>query len=1592
VVAFAFTDSFLQAMTHVSRQICVQGVLCALLLTHAAAATAQSAEQAPDTRPSFSVSSGTIATSREKPAIYLTFRQLDHLDFRVYRVKDPVAFLSGLKDPHQLGSEEPLVAQTPTLLERIANWKAEWRVRIHSFWRGQFSYDYRYQRRVSMDRKTVVLRRTVNVNSFAQVPVLNASQLVTSWREILPPLRDVDVRRIPIGVQDPGMYVVEAVLPPHRAYTVVVVSDVGLVSKAAPGQIMLFAADRMTGKPVPGCDTRILHNQKAIASGITGSDGVFDARFTETASGDVISVAQCGSQVTVVDPGSWYLRESPRELVGYVYTDKPIYRPGHVVHLKAVLRWRSHGALQPFDATDVEVRVSDVTDKVISRQRRKVDRFGGITADVPLPAGASLGNYSIAILHGDDSASGGFEVQEYRKPEFEVRVTPGTRFIVQDDEVHVTINARYYFGQPVAGGRIAWAAHRQPYYSPYRWMEEDGEDEEGGGGYWYGDEEALQGSARLDANGTAEITVPVALDEKGNDYSLRIEARVADASSREVSGSSVVNATYGAFLLVANPEQYVIGTSESTVLRIRAVDYLGAPQPGQPVTVTVVTRVPGRYWTDSDGTQVVTTGKVTTDADGRAAWTFKAPPTGGEYRIRVSARSDDRTVHDDTFVWVPGAQAFTSDDAGRERYLELIPEKKTVAPGESARFLIQGAEFDADVLVTKEAQDVSWHHVVHAKGNETIEVPIRDEDIGDTWVNVAFLSKDRLFRAERRVKVPAVSRQLQVSLTAEQAVSKPRTPGKFLLKVMDAAGTPVRGQFSLSVVDEAVYGVKADDTPDPLRYFYQRTYSRVGTQFSRSYYFVGYSGNQQLMLAMRRRPYSLADFKADKPAQPTVRKDFPDAIYWNGDVVTDAKGEARVEITYPDALTTWRLTARGVTEDTRVGSTLARTTVTKDLIVRVVTPRFLAQGDEVSVPVITHNYLPDTKIVGVSLSASNLTPKAGPNGTAAGAVDRLTIPSAGEQRIDWRFTADKVGVATVTARAIADTDSDAVELSVPVLPSGLRREVAKSGVLARGASSSASLNIPAASNPAARTIQISLAPSLAGSLLGALDFLTGYPYGCTEQTLSSYLPSVTVARTLAQLKLRPTERLSQVDRYATAGMKRLLEYQHDDGGWGWWKTDENHPFMTAYAVYGLLETQAAGYKVPEDRIRTGLTALARLYRKYPRAVPTLKAYMVYVLERAAASRLEPGYLDAGPFDRTAALEEVWSSRSELTPYGRALLLLALDARKDPRAEGLARELLGEARRTGDLAWWETPTDPLLDDWEDTSVEATATAVRALVAHDPSNAVLEGAVRYLLATRQSGTYWVSTKQTAMVIYGLTAYMQARGESGSPIAVDVSVNGTPLKSVSFDQQSLAAPDPVQITATGREGDNDIRVSTRGAGTVYWAATARYFDTRTPIERTGDRKLAIARDYFMLSPVQTTKRTITYRETPFNGNAKPGDVLLVHLAVAGAADWRYLLIEDMLPAGAETIADDGLYPLEKRRARPWGGRNEFRDDRAVFFQDGLPGGRVDFWYLLKVVTPGVFRAMPAQVTPMYVPGVSASTTVQTVTVTGPAEGGAQ
>ena len=348
-------------------------------------------------------------------------------------------------------------------------------------------------------------------------------------------------------------------------------------------------------------------------------------------------------------------------------------------------------------------------------------------------------------------------------------------------------------------------------------------------------------------------------------------------------------------------------------------------------------------------------------------------------------------------------------------------------------------------------------------------------------------------------------------MTADKAVYRPGEPGVYTLRALDAAGAPVQAQVALGVVDEAVYGVRKDTTADPLRVFYRTEYSRVSTDYSRQYYFMGYSGTLRLKLAQRRRPLSLADFKGDTPERPQVRKNFPDAIYWSPSVVTGPDGTATVQVDYPDSLTTWRLTARAVTRETQVGMAVARTITTRDLLLRVVPPRFLTERDEVRVPAIVHNYQEGgaMPVTVVDDGDGRRGPRAAPR------RDRLRCRPAARPARNGRSAPRRPAPRRSRGRPPRRAASDAMALTIPVRPFGARRDVGQSGSTAAGTSRTVDLSIPEASNPQARSVVVSLMPSMAGSLLGALDDLVNYPYGCTEQTVSSFVPNLLVMRTLS---------------------------------------------------------------------------------------------------------------------------------------------------------------------------------------------------------------------------------------------------------------------------------------------------------------------------------------------------------------------------------------------------------------------------------------------------------------------------------------------
>ena len=144
---------------------------------------------------------------------------------------------------------------------------------------------------------------------------------------------------------------------------------------------------------------------------------------------------------------------------------------------------------------------------------------------------------------------------------------------------------------------------------------------------------------------------------------------------------------------------------------------------------------------------------------------------------------------------------------------------------------------------------------------------------------------------------------------------------------------------------------------------------------------------------------------------------------------------------YPDAITSWRATTRGVTQDTKVGSAVENTIVRKNVMVRLVVPRFFRRGDEIVLSTIVQNYLPTEKTARVSMEFTGLQ-------VLDGATRDVPVPSRGLVKVDYRVRVLDVDSAKVLGKALTDVESDAMELTLPVVPFGVKLAVSKSGSIA----------------------------------------------------------------------------------------------------------------------------------------------------------------------------------------------------------------------------------------------------------------------------------------------------------------------------------------------------------------------------------------------------------------------------------------------------------------------------------------------------------------------------------------------------------------
>jgi len=1364
---------------------------------------------------------------------------------------------------------------------------------------------------------------------------------------------------------------VEAVKGQLCAYTLVMVSDMVMITKPSPAGVVNFVVDRRTGLPIPAAKVSLLARDARLGEANSSADGIAELHYKGKPLADLRVVAQHGGDFAVNVMGD--MAGSDRDQwTGYAYTDRPVYRPGHTVHFKALLRTRESAGYSVPAARTVSVVVNDSDQKPVYQKSLTVSAAGSIHDEITLPPNAALGDYSIQIKSGENFITGGdFEVQEYKKPEYEVRVIPAKGRVVQGESTQVTIDSRYFFGEPVSGAKVTYAFYRTPYYFPL-WYDpdDDSADQQGDQGD-QGDaddsdnsgDQVQQTEGQLDADGKLTVTLPTKISKQKSDYAFRVEARVTDQGKREITGKGWVVATYGSFLVRVTPDRYFYTPGSKGTFTVEARDYDNKP-------VRTRARVELLRWNyrDPNRTETVASSDTDTGPEGSAAVEFAIPSQGGSYRVKVSARTPEgRDIDDETYLWISGNGSF--DFGGAEnREVKIVTDKKSYRAGDTAHLLVVTGKPNTAVLVSVEGRELRQYKVLRSPDSTVAyDVPVTADDEPGITVSAGFVRNGVYYEGTKYVRAPAVEHKLNVKLATDKPQYQPGQSAEYSIEATTVDGRPApRAEFSLGVVDEAIYGIRPDNTQDILSAFFSREWNHVFSSVSLNYWFQGEAGKRRMQLAALRPPSRLAQLKPERLVQPKVRKAFPDTAFWAADVTTDASGHARAKVDFPDSLTTWRATARGATPETKVGSATLKTIVRKNLIVRLVVPRFFVQGDEVVISELVHNYLTDAKKARVSLEVAGLD-------VLDGSTRDIEIPSRGEIKLDWRVRARQVRSATVTGKALTNQESDALEMELPVNIPGIQMARARGGALSAGGTAAFDLTFPDKVQPGSRILSVRLSPSIAGALFGALDYLISFPYGCVEQTMSSFLPNITVQQAVKDLGIKTDIDQASLQEKIHAGLDRLYNFQHPDGGWGWWETDDSHPFMTAYVVAGLVQAREAGTKVTPEAIDNGVKWLKQDLAQDSRMAADLRAYMVYAL--AVAGQSTPQLLG-----------QVYDKRSSLSPYGLAVAGLALESAQagDGRVKDIAATLEHGAQQDQEQAWWSAKRDEMLDFSEDVTPEATAWAVKFLSHQHSDSPLLPKAALWLMNHRNEGYWWDSTKQTAMVIYGLTDYLKHTGELNPNFTATVFVNDKAVLVKKIDQAlGLAAPDLSMDESKLSAGANHIRIATSGSGRLYYSVRAEYYSSDQKLQKAGSTSLNILRDYFRLAPARVGEK-IVYDLAPLNGPLASGDIVAVRLTVTGS-EWRYLMIEDPIPAGTEFIERDGSYELKARP--PWWDyfftRREMHDNRMAIFQTYFPQGQHEYFYLLKVVNPGVFQVSPARVGPMYQSDIMATTESRKVEV---------
>ena len=654
-----------------------------------------------------------------------------------------------------------------------------------------------------------------------------------------------------------------------------------------------------------------------------------------------------------------------------------------------------------------------------------------------------------------------------------------------------------------------------------------------------------------------------------------------------------------------------------------------------------------------------------------------------------------------------------------------------------------------------------------------------------------------------------------------------------------------------------------------------------------------------------------------------VRQYFPDTAFW----VYDAKGN-EFSFKAPDTITTWRINVVSISER-GIKEGRKEIKVTKPFEVKVFTPPFLIENDSFTGYIVIKNMTGEVgKVrIDVEVDGGNTTFKNGEYELKKTLRLPLRISNVREN-------------LSITAYASFNDHKDAIRME-PVVHSKLYESFISKIIKVDG------------EYVVGKDMNVKIVKDIRDIIGPSIKALIHYPYGCTEQTMSSFYPAV-IAKGIVEVE--------NLDDIVMKGLQRLLRFQHYDGGWGWWPNDDSNIFMTSYVLEGFYYAMKKGYPVPKEAVEKGLDFLKK---------SKITGYSWFVLSLYG---IDVKYETSNK----SVFDMIYSSPDDI-------------------------------RRLAVVDDYEAYI-PSGDSWFHTKVEYTAIAARTLTRSGKYLDLRDKFINYLLNIRKFKT-WYSTKDTALAVLAIVkAQPKFEGElkvvekNGEKIVtgegfilVEGKISYVPkskndrvkIYTTNYKRYEVKFKDyyidafisddvdyiPIKVekfegTITTFEDDfipEDVRKLFKEGKILYYDEHENFLIVEAPIVFEGNEYCSFGVEYYN---EQSFYKIYLRRRKAEDGIIKVGDVFKTVIDIAGEGE--YMVIEENLPACAqvlrnytEKISEFGKYWWYKV-GYTWVMATEYKLDRIAYFVLDMVDGEIQYYW--RVTSEGVFTKKPTHVYSMY------------------------